>query len=102
MLEGCWAILFNHEVCEPSKGVAANETNREVIPGATPDEPDEQCDAERSAYEMQKSRERQSMLLHVKIPELCVVLDHLLHKEACYGLSRLPILFTIIQSDKLA
>lgn len=76
MLEGCWAILFDDKVCEPSKGVANNETNREVIPGATPDKPAEQCDAERSADKMQKSRERFAMLLHVKIPEFCVGSDH--------------------------
>ena len=61
---------------EPRKCIPHNQEQREVIPPAGQDKPDEQQNAQRRTDEMQKSGREFRMFLHVEIPKFAVAVDH--------------------------
>jgi len=78
MLKGGGAIFLNDKMSEPGKGIADNEEDREKIPAAGPDEPNEQYDPKRGADQVEKTGERLAVFLNVEIPEFFIIRDHCL------------------------
>lgn len=62
---------------EPCKSVADYEECGEEIPLAARDEEDQQRDTNRGSDEVQKARERFTVLTHIERPEFGVAADHL-------------------------
>lgn len=67
--------MLDEKMRAPGECVADDETEREIIPCAAPDEPDEQQDAEKSSGKMQNARQRLAVFPHVEIPEFFVSFD---------------------------
>jgi len=69
-------VFLDHKMSKPCKGVAADKTQRKVVPGSSPNEPNEQCHSDRGANVMQCPCRRFAVLGNVEIPKFRIAVDH--------------------------